>query len=75
MTKLLQDSTNDECKYIVRFLQKKLKTGAAHEMCIMALARAIVYTPPNKPGKLNTKNKLGEDKFLVECEKMKKAIK
>ena len=44
-------------------------------MCIVALARAIVYTPPNKPGKLNTKLKMGEEKFLKECETMKIAIK
>ena len=27
--KLLQDASKDEAKYIVRFLQKTLKTGAA----------------------------------------------
>jgi len=51
--KLLQDSSNDEAKYIVRFLQKTLKTGAAEKTVITALARAIVYTPPNKPKILN----------------------
>lgn len=75
MTKLLLDATNDECKYIIRFLQKKLKTNAAQEICYMALARAIVYTPPNKKGEINTKNKLGQDKFLERCEKMKVKIK
>ena len=47
MTKLLQDGTNDECKYIVRFLQKTLKTGAAYATVISALARAFVYSPPH----------------------------
>ena len=52
IVKLLQDATNDEAKYLVRFLQKTLKTGAAEKTVITALARAIVYTPPNKPGSL-----------------------
>ena len=38
MTKLLQDASNDECKYIVRFLQKTLKTGAAYSTVMTALA-------------------------------------
>ena len=40
--KLLQDANNDEAKYIVRFLQKTLKTGAAEKTVIVALARSIV---------------------------------
>jgi DNA ligase-1 len=50
IVRLLQDGDNDEAKYIVRWLQKNLKTGAAEKTMISALARAIVYTPPNKIG-------------------------
>lgn len=53
--KLLQNGTNDEAKYIVRFLQKTLKTGAAEKTVIQALARSVVYSPTNKPGILNQK--------------------
>lgn len=34
MTALLRDCTNDECKYVVRFLQKTLKTGAAYSLVV-----------------------------------------
>lgn len=60
MVKLLQDASNDEAKYIVRWLDKKLKTGAAEKTFISALARAIAYTPPNKPTILNAKKKFGD---------------
>ena len=60
IVKLLQDASNDEAKYIIRFLQKTLKTGAAEKTVIVALARAIIYTPPNRPGVLNQKKKLGD---------------
>ena len=75
MTKLLQDSSNDECKYIVRFLQKTLKTGAAYSTVMTALARAFVNTPPNKPGQLNTRRKVGENKFELLCAQMLDSIK
>lgn len=55
IVKVLQDASNDEAKYIVRWLQKNLKTGAAEKTVIAALARAIAYTPPNKPGLHNQK--------------------
>lgn len=48
MVKLLQEANNEEAKYIVRWLEKNLKTGAAEKTVIAALARAITYTPPNK---------------------------
>ena len=64
IVKLLQDASNDEAKYIIRFLQKTLKTGAAEKTVLIALARAIVYTPPNKPGVLNQKKKMGDEKFF-----------
>ena len=73
--KLLQDSSNDEAKYIVRFLQKTLKTGAAEKTVIVALARAIAYTPPNKPKILNQKKKLGEEKFFELADHIELAIK
>lgn len=53
IVKLLQDGSKEEAKYIIRFLQKTLKTGAAEKTVITALARAIIYTPPNKPGTMN----------------------
>jgi hypothetical protein len=34
-------------------LQKTLKTGAAEKTVITALARAIMYTPPNKKDVVN----------------------
>lgn len=66
--KLLQDATNEEAKYIVRWLQKNLKTGAAEKTFISALARAVAYTPPNLKGKvLNNKKLLGEQAFADKC--------
>ena len=47
IVKLLMDGDNEEAKYIIRWLQKNLKTGAAEKTVISALGRAIVYTPPN----------------------------
>lgn len=46
---------------------------------ISALARAMVYTPPNKIAtsneQLNTKKMIGENNFLEECERIEHAIK
>lgn len=75
IVKLIQDSSNDEAKYIVRFLQKTLKTGAAEKTVITALARAFAYTPPNKPGLLNQKKKLGEEQFFKLCDEIEYSIK
>lgn len=72
--KLLQDATNDEAKYIVRFLQKTLKTGAAEKTVIVALARAIAYTPPNKKI-INQKKKLGDEKFFELSDQIEMSIK
>jgi ATP-dependent DNA ligase len=44
----LHDASNEESKYIVRWLEKNLKTGAAEKTFISALARAFAYSPPNK---------------------------
>jgi hypothetical protein len=49
----LQEASNEEAKYIVRWLAKNLKTGAAEKTFISALSRAIAYSPPNKPKILN----------------------
>ena len=75
IVKLLQDASNDEAKYIVRFLQKTLKTGAAEKTVLIALARAIVYTPPNKPGVVNQKKKMGEEEFFKKCSEVEVSIK
>lgn len=75
IVKLIQDSSNDEAKYIVRFLQKTLKTGAAEKTVITALARAVAYTPPNKPGVLNQKKTLGEENFFKLCDDVEYSIK
>jgi len=75
IVKLLQTASNEETKYITRFLQKTLKTGAAEKTVITALARAIAYTPPNKPGMLNQKKKLGEDDFFELCDKIEHSVK
>jgi DNA ligase-1 len=40
-----------------------------------ALARAIVYTPPNKPDVINSRKKVGDNKFLLLCEQMEASIK
>ena len=58
--KILQEASNEEAKYIVRWLQKNLKTGAAEKTFISALSRAIAYTPPNKKGVINAKKGLGD---------------
>ena len=58
--KLLQQGSNDEAKYLVRWLQKNLKTGAAEKTVIAALSRAIAYSPPNKQPLLNQRKKLGD---------------
>jgi DNA ligase-1 len=75
IVQLIQNSSNDEAIYIIRFLQKTLKTGAAEKTVINALARAIVYTPPNKPGVLNQKKKLGDDEFFKLCDELEYSIK
>ena len=69
--KLLQDATNEESKYIVRWLEKNLKTGAAEKTFISAIARAVAYTPPNRsPVVLNQKKVLGETAFDEKCKKI-----
>jgi DNA ligase 1 len=79
IVRLLQDGDNEEAKYIIRWLQKALKTGAAEKTMISALARSFVYTPPNliltKLEKINTKQKMGEDAFFEECARVEYAIK
>jgi hypothetical protein len=40
-----------------------------------ALARAFVNTPPNKPGILNTRKPVGENKFALNCEQYLASIK
>ena len=61
IVKLLLDATNDEAKYIVRWLQKNLKTGAAEKTYISALARSIAYTPPLKrPQVVNAKKGMSD---------------
>jgi hypothetical protein len=59
----------------VRFLQKTLKTGAAEKTVLIALARSIVYTPPNKPGVVNQKKKMGEEQFFKKCNEVEASIK
>jgi DNA ligase-1 len=77
--RLLQDGDNEEAKYIVRWLQKNLKTGAAEKTMISALARAVVYSQPNtiltKKPVVNSKKDKGEDWFLEECARVEFAIK
>lgn len=67
VVKLLQAGTNDEAKFIVRFLLKTMKTGAAEKTVLTALARAITYTPPNKPTVINTKQTEGTVAFQERC--------
>lgn len=64
--KLLQEATNEEAKYIVRWLQKNLKTGAAEKTFISALARAITYSPPNSQI-VNAKKQMGDQPFADKC--------
>jgi len=56
-----------------------LKTGAAEKTMISALARAVVYTPPNllltNKQVLNAKKGMGEEQFLEECSRVEFAIK
>lgn len=68
IVKLLLDATNEESKYIVRWLEKNLKTGAAEKTFISALARAVVYTPPSRAKiVINQKKTLGEAAFAEKC--------
>lgn len=75
VVKLLQAGTNDEAKFIVRFLLKTMKTGAAEKTVLNALARAITYTPPNKPDVLNSKKAEGSANFQERCQVVEHAIK
>ena len=52
-----------------------MKIGAAESTVISALARAIVYTPPNKPGVKNQKKSLGSDLFIEKVNEVELAIK
>ena len=71
IVKLLQDATNEESKYIVRWLEKNLKTGAAEKTFISALARAIAYTPPGrKPAVINAKRSLSDSQFFEKCNRI-----
>ena len=56
-----------------------MKTGAAEKTMISALARAVVYTPPNtiltsKPV-LNSKREKGDEWFVEECARVEFSIK
>ena len=42
---------------------------------LIALARSIVYTPPNKPGVVNQKKKMGEEPFFKKCAEVDASIK
>ena len=75
MSSLLRECSTEESKYVVRFLQKTLKTGAAYTMVVLALARAVANTPPNKPEILSMRKKLGEHKFMKLVEKMEQSVK
>ena len=74
MCSILREASNDECKYIVRFLQKTLKTGAAYAMVVCAISRAIVNTPPNRPEIINMRRKVGENKFALLCKAAEESI-
>mmetsp|Transcript_39001 Transcript_39001/g.37309 ORF Transcript_39001/g.37309 Transcript_39001/m.37309 type:complete len:539 (-) Transcript_39001:30-1646(-) len=64
IAKLLQDCSNDEAKYVARWLEKNLKTGCAEKTIIACLARAIAYTPPQKQPLLNRKKAIGTNAFF-----------
>eukprot|EP00347_Sterkiella_histriomuscorum_P013388 403364898 len=67
--KLLQEASNEEAKYIVRWLQKNLKTGAAEKTYLSALARAIAYTPPNSnPKIINLRITMQDYQFYQRCD-------
>lgn len=62
MIKLIQGSTPVETKYIVRWLQKNLKIGAAESTVVSALARAFANTPGEDnypPEVISYRKKLG----------------
>jgi len=69
IVKLLHDASNEESKYIVRWLEKNLKTGAAEKTFISAIARAFAYSPPNKKTK-NAKKSLTDVQFAEKCQKI-----
>ncbi|CDW77798.1 dna ligase 1 [Stylonychia lemnae] len=73
--KLLQEATNEEAKYIVRWLQKNLKTGAAEKTYLAALARSIAYTPPNtKPMIVNARIGMQDYQFYQKCDYLEHGI-
>jgi len=49
IVKICQEGTNMDAKYIIRWLGKNLGTGAAEKTILAALARAVAYSPPNRP--------------------------
>jgi DNA ligase 1 len=73
LIKLLLDADKNDAKYIVRFIQGNLKTGAAEKTYLSGLARAIILTPPNvSPAIKNTRDKLSlseVDKRIEAAEK------
>lgn len=79
IVKLLQDASNEEAKYVVRWLEGNLRTGVAEKTVLSALARAISYTPPHlmdTPQEiLSNKRKLGEDAFTELCAQVEFGIK
>ena len=79
IVKLLQDATSDEGKFIVRWLEKNLRTGVAEKTVLSSLARAICYTPPHLINTdkqvLNNKTKLGNNRFNELCEEVEFGIK
>ena len=46
IVKLIQECSEEEVKYLIRWLEGNLRTGVAELTVIAALARAICYTPP-----------------------------
>ena len=74
---LLNQGTNEENKYVVRWLQGKLKTGAAEKTVISALARAATATPFGQsypPKVVDVRRSRGELAFGQSADRVEKHI-
>ena len=77
--KLIQQCSEEEVKYLIRWLEGNLRTGVAELTVIASLARAICYTPPHlintEMQVLNQKKEMRHEAFNELCAATELAIK
>lgn len=70
---LLNDAKPEEAKFIIRFLQKNIKVGAAEKTFQGGLTRAFIITPPNgKVMDCRLQKDFNKEAFGEECDKLDK---